>query len=207
MIFYYHPIASFCWKVLIGLYERDVAFTKATVDLGNDAEREAFLKLSPLGKMPALLDGDRVVLETTIILEYLERRHPGLFPSDPDRLLECRALDRFYDGYVQGPMQKIVGDKLRPEDKRDPFGVAEAHAQLDAAYAVVEKQMHGRTWALGDDFSLADCAAAPALYYADRVHPLAKHTLLAAYLDRLHARPSFARVFEEAKPLMHLFPG
>jgi glutathione S-transferase len=207
MILYYHPIASFCWKVLIGLYERDLDFTRASVDLASDAERAAFLKLSPLGKMPALVDGDRVVLETTIILEYLERRHPGLFPSDPDRLLECRALDRFYDAYVQGPMQKIVGDKLRPEDKRDAYGVAEARAQLDAAYAVADEQMHGRTWALGDDFSLADCAAAPALYYADRVHPLASHATLAAYRDRLHARPSFARVFEEAKPLMHLFPG
>ncbi|MBX3228667.1 MAG: glutathione S-transferase family protein [Labilithrix sp.] len=198
---HYHPIASFCWKVLIGLYELDVPFEKHVVDLADPDAKAAFTKLSPMGKMPALVDGDRVVLESTILLEHvdLERR---LVQS-----LECRALDRFYDFYVHAPMQKVVFDELRPAAARDPYGVAEARAQLETAYRVADERMRGRTWACGDDFTLADCAAAPALYYADRVHALGAHDALAAYLERLRARPSFARVLDEAAPLMHLFEG
>jgi len=210
---HFHPLSSYCHKVLVGLYEHGVSFEKKIVDLSDEASRAAFLKLSPMGKMPALRDDarDETVLESSIILEYVDRHHAGearLVPADPDRARECRFRDRFYDLYVQGPMQAIVGDKLRPEGQRDPFGVDQSRAQLATACAVADAQMRGRTWALGDAFTMADCAAAPALFYASKVAPFGDaRPHLAAYLDRLMARPSFARVLEEAKPYWSLFPG
>jgi glutathione S-transferase len=210
---YQHPLASFCWKVLIALYENGTPFEARLVDLGNEAERAAFLKLTPLGKMPVLRDEarDRTIPETSIIIEYLDTHYPGpkrLIPAEPELALRTRLSDRFFDLYVQEPMQKIVGDELRPEGKRDPHGVAQARAALRSAYAFLEQEMATRRWAMGDDFTLADCAAAPALFYADKVVAIGEERPnTAAYLSRLMARPSFARVLEEAKPYFHMFPG
>jgi glutathione S-transferase len=210
---YYHPLASYCWKVLIALYENETPFEPRLVDLGNPQEREAFLKLSPLGKFPVLQDeqAGRVVPESTIIIEYLSIRYPGpseLLPRDPDLALEVRLQDRFFDQQVHEPMQKHVLDKLRPEAERDPYGVAQAHTQLDQAYSLLEQTLAGREWAAGGTFSMADCAASPALYYANWVHPLtAQYPRTSAYLKRLQARPSFARVLREAEPYFKMFPG
>ncbi len=208
---YFHPLASYCWKVLIALYENATPFEPRLVDLGNPKERQAFYELAPLGKFPVLQDQDRVISESTIILEYLTTRHPGamqLVPADPVAALQVRWLDRFFDLHVHEPMQKHVGDKLRPADKRDPFGVEQAHAQLDKSYAFLDQALAHRTWAAGDSFSIADCSAAPALYYANLVHPLgAAHPVLSQYLERLKARPSFARVLVEAEPYFVHFPG
>jgi glutathione S-transferase len=210
---YYHPLASYCWKVLVALYENETPFEPRLVDLGNPEERDAFFKLAPLGKFPVLQDAKtgRVVPESTIIIEYLATRYPGkteLVPRDPDRALEARLQDRFFDQQIHEAMQKHVGDKLRPESSRDPYGVAQAHAQLDRAYGFLEQTLAGRAWAGGNDFSIADCAAAPALYYANLVHPLTEqHPRTTAYLTRLQARPSFARVLREAEPYFEMFPG
>ncbi len=208
---YFHPLASYCWKVLIALYENETPFEPRLVDLGDAAQREAFLKLAPLGKFPVLQDQDRAISESTIILEYLATRHPGrtpLLPADPVTALQVRWLDRFFDLQVHEAMQKHVGDKLRPADKRDPFGVEQAHTQLESSYAFLDQALATRTWAAGDSFSLADCAAAPALYYANLVHPLGHtHPRVSAYLERLKARPSFARVLVEAQPYFAMFPG
>jgi glutathione S-transferase len=210
---HYHPLSSFCQKVLIGLYELDVPFEPRFVDLGNEASRAAFLKVWPLGKFPVLHDAanDRTLPESTIILEYLDRHYAGkarLLPADADRALACRLRDRFYDLYIHLPMQKIVGDRLRPEGRRDPFGVDQAKAQLRTAYAIADDQVRGGTWATGDAFGMADCAAGPALFYASKVFPIdPSYVHLASYFARLIARPSFARVIEEAKPYWHLFPG
>lgn len=211
LVLHYHPLSSFCMKVLVGLYELDIPFTKVIVDLGDERKRREFLQLSPLGKIPTLEDARRreVVLETSTILEYIDRHYAtgrSLLPTDVDLARECRFYDRFFDTYLQLPMQKIVGDRLRPEAKRDAFGVEEAKRQLTTAYAMAEQRLRGRTWALGGDFSLADCAAAPALFYADKVVPLGRYEGIAAYLDRLRTRGSFARVLEEAKPYEHSFP-
>jgi glutathione S-transferase len=128
-------------------------------------------------------------------------------PADVDRAWQTRMWDRFYDHYVQEPMQKIVADRLRPEGKTDTYGVELAKAQLQRAYGVTEREMESKSWAIGDDLTLADCAAAPALFYANTVVPFAEtHKNLAAYLDRLMTRPSFARVLEEAQPYFNLFP-
>jgi len=210
---YYHPLASYCWKALIALYEAGLPFEKRVVDLGDPTQRAAFLELTPIGKFPLLRDGEsgRCIPESSILIEYLALRAPSaaqLFPSSPELLLEVRARDRFFDLYVMEPMTKIVDDKLRPENERDPRGVANAHARLDTAYAIAERFLRGSGWAVGNDFSLADCAAAPALFYADKVHPISSASPRArAYLERLEARSSFARVLREAEPFMSMFPG
>lgn len=208
-----HPLASFCWKVLIGLYENETPFDNVLVDLGDPAARAAFLRLSPLGKMPALSDAARgeTVLETTIILDYLDAYYPGAVrftPQAPDLARRARFWDRFFDNYVQAPMQKVIADRIRPEGAaKDPYGVQEAYGQLAAACDHLERQWaDGRDWMCGD-FGLADCAAMPALFYADKVQALAERwPLCLAYLERLKARPSVQRVLAEAEPYFHMFP-
>lgn len=209
---HFHPLASFCWKPLIAFYENDTPFTPVIVDLGDEQSRAAFLKISPTGKMPALRDDARdcTVLESTIVIEYLTAHYPGpveLIPRDVDLAIKVRQADRFYDFYVQEPMQKIVADRLRPGDKTDPFGVEQARAQLRNSYAIIEQDMQSRTWALGEAFTMADCAASPALFYANKVEPFGEnYPAMKRYHDRLLARPSFARVVKEAQPYFHLFP-
>lgn len=213
LILHYHPLASFCWKVLIALYENDIAFTPKLVDPGDPESRASFAALWPLAKMPVLEDRARgaVVPETSIIIEYLDRHYPGpvrFVPEDPDRAREARLWDRIFDTYVQAPMQKIVIDRIRPDGQHDPFGVEEARTLLTTAMAMVDRDMAGRRWAIGADFTLADCAAAPALFYADKVMPLAAtYPDAFALLERLKARPSFARVLAEAEPYFQYFPA
>jgi len=207
-----HPLASYCWKVLIALYENDTPFEAHLVDLSDPQVVAAFRALWPTAKMPLLVDKarDRTVPETSIIIEYLQAAYPGpvrFIPDDPEAALRVRLLDRLFDNYVQESMQKIVGDRIRPAGAKDPHGVAHARSQLAMAYDLLEGQLAGRTWAAGEAFSLADCAAAPALFYANKVAPLgAAHPVVSAYLDRLLARPSFARVLQEAEPYFAMFP-
>jgi glutathione S-transferase len=209
---YFHPLASFCHKALIALYENRIPFESIIVDLGDEASGAAFRAVWPMAKMPVLRDEarNRTVAESTIIIEFLDAHYPGptrFLPTDVDRAWQTRMWDRFYDHYVQEPMQKIVGDRLRPEGNADAYGVELAKAQLQKAYGVMEPEMESKPWAIGADFTLADCAAAPALFYANTVVPFAEtHKNLGAYLDRLMTRPSFARVLEEAQPYFNLFP-
>ena len=209
---YFHPLSSYCQKALIGLYELEVPFAKQIVDLRDEAERAAFQKLWPLAKFPVLHDKmrDEVVPESSSILEYVELHYAQgrrLIPREPERALTCRLRDAFYDLYVNTPMSKIVTDKLRPADQHDTLGVQSAITQLETAYGIAEDWLQGQPWAVNDSFTLADCAAAPALFYADRVLPIGGHAQLAAYFARLRERPSFARVIEEARPYWSLFPG
>ena len=209
---HFHPLASYCHKVLIALYENDTPFTPNMVDLSNESERAALLKLWPIGKFPVLSDEARnqTVPESTVIIEYLDRYYPGrtqFFSADADRAWQTRLRDRFYDLYVHEPMQKIVGDRMRPEGKKDPHGVEEARARLRTSYGMIDDEMATRTWAMGEAFSLADCAAAPALFYANEVMPFGdSHQNVAAYFGRLKARPSCARVLKEAEPYFVMFP-
>ncbi|MGY4567475.1 glutathione S-transferase family protein [Bradyrhizobium pachyrhizi] len=213
---HYHPLSSFCWKALIALYENGTPFTPNMVNLGDPAERAALLALSPIGRFPVLRDEmrDETVPESSIVIEYLDRHYPGavrLIPEDPDLALQTRLRDRFLDLYVHLPMQKVVGDRLRPADSKDPHGVAEARAQLRTSYAILDQQLDPRRvhggWMMGEHFSLADCAAAPTMFYGNKVEPFGDgHRHLAAYLERLMARPSFARVLKEAEPYFGMFP-
>jgi glutathione S-transferase len=210
---YFHPLASFCWKALIALYENDTAFEPHIVDLGEETSRTEFFKLWPIGKFPVLRDEAKglTIPESSVIIEYLASHYPGrvqLVPNDADLAREVRLRDRIFDLYIHEPMQRIVGDRLRPADRKDPFGVDEARARLRTALDLIDNDMASRTWAAGDAFSMADCAAAPALFYSNQVMPFGNtHPNVTRYLDRLMARPSFARVVEEAKPYFALFPS
>ena len=209
---YFHPLASFCHKVLIPLYENDTPFEPVVVDLGDPASTAAFRAVWPMAKMPALRDDARghTAAESTIVIEYLNAHYPGrvrFVPDDPDAAWKTRLWDRVFDHYVMLPMQQIVGDRLRPEDKRDPFGVEQAKEQLRGVYPTIERELGSRPWIMGDAFTLADCAAAPALFYANILVPFDPgQKALIGYLDRLMTRPSFARVLQEAKPYFRFFP-
>jgi glutathione S-transferase len=209
---HYHPLASYCWKVLIALYEADIAFEPHFLDLGDEQVRAEFLKLTPLGKMPVLVDeaAGKGYPESSVIIEYLAMKYPAaakLLPQDRDLALRVRLSDRFYDIYVHERMQKIVLDRLRPEGFRDPYGVEVARGELESALQLVDRDMASGGWATGLTFTMADCSAAPALYYANQVAPFGEaHPGAARYLDRLMARPSFQRVLLEAEPYAENFP-
>lgn len=205
-----HPFSSYSQKVLIALYENSTAFEYRMLSPEHPDNLAEFGERWPLARFPLLVDGDRQVEETSIIIEYLQRRHPGpavLLPSDPGAALAIRRMDRLFDLYVSTPMQKIVLDALRPEPDRDAFGVERARQRLDIAYARLDAELAGRRWACGDDFTMADCAAAPALFYADWVRPIDGALVhLRGYRARLLARPSVARAVDEARPYRGLFP-
>ena len=208
---HFHPLSSFCWKVLIALYENDIPFTPNSVNLGDPAERAALLQLWGIGKFPVLRDEARnqTVPESSIIIEYLDRHYPGrtrFIPEDPEHAWQTRLRDRFYDLYVHLPMQKVMGDRLRPADSKDPHGVEEARAQLRTSYGMIEQQMSDGGWAMGEAFSLADCAALPSLFYGNMVEPSGDNKNVTAYLERLKARPSVARVMSEAEPYFKMVP-
>ena len=209
---YFHPLSSFCQKVLVALYENDTPFEPRIVDLGNATESANFKKVWPIGKFPVLRDDalGHTIPESSVIIEYLGKHYPGrtrLVPADADLAWQTRLRDRFYDLYVDVNVGKIVTDKLRPAGQNDPFGVQQAKAQLQTAYDIIDREMGTRSWANGDAFSMADCAAAPAMFYANMVLPYgAMHKNAAAYLDRLMQRPSFARAVKEAQPYLELMP-
>jgi glutathione S-transferase len=209
---YFHPLASFCQKVLVALYENDTPFVPHIVDLADAAASAELRKLWPIGKFPVLRDDARdcTIPESSIIIEYLAQHYPGrtqLVPLDTELARETRLRDRFYDLYVQEPMQKVVADRLRPAGKKDPHGVELAKAQLMTSYRMIDDEMVTKAWAMGEAFSMADCAAAPSLFYANLVLPFGDgHKNVARYFDRLMQRPSFARAVEEAKPYFAMFP-
>jgi len=206
---YAHPFSSYCQKVLIALYENDLPFEFRML-AGDEQAAAEHAALWPLKRMPVLVDGGRTVVEASIIIEHLGLRHAGpvrLIPGDPGAALEVRMMDRFFDNYVMTPMQKIVTDSLRAAEHRDRHGVTEARQLLETAYTWLDDRMTGREWAADGSFSLADCAAAPALFYADWAHPIDQaFSNLLAYRRRLLARPSFARAVDEARPYRPFFP-
>lgn len=209
-ILYAHPFSSYCQKALIALYENATAFSYRVLGPEDAAAGEAWARLWPLKRMPVLSDNGRTIVEATSIIEYLQMRHPGpvpLIPAQDDAALEARTMDRVFDNYVMTPMQTIVLDHLRPRDQRDPFGVGRAHEMLETAYGWIDGVLADRAWAAGNTFTLADCAAAPALFYADWVHEIApSFGHLRGYRARLLARPSFARAVDEARPYRAYFP-
>ncbi len=203
-----HPFSSYCQKVLIALYENATPFAYRTLE--GEAAMADLKALWPLGRFPLLVDDGHAVAEASIIVEHLGLHHPGpveLVPRKAVAALPVRAMDRVFDNYVSTPLQKIVFDAMCSEADRDPHGVTEARRMLDTAYAWLDKALTGRQWAVGDNFSLADCSAAPALFYADWTHPIAAaHQQLKAYRKRLLTRPSFARAVDEARPYRSYFP-
>jgi glutathione S-transferase len=207
---YAHPFSSYCQKALIALYENSTPFEFRLLAHDDPQIMAEFAELWPIKRFPVLVDGERMVTEASIIIEYLGLYYPGpvaLVPADARAALDVRSMDRFFDNYISTPQQKIVLDSLRTEAERDTRGVTEARAMLDTAYAWLDKTMAQREWAAGDTFSLADCAAAPALFYADWSHAIdPAFARVRAYRERLLARPSFARAVDEARPYRPLFP-
>jgi glutathione S-transferase len=209
---HYHPFSSFCQKVLVALYERAIPFEAVIVDFSDPEQKAAFERLWPIGKFPVLRDEERGVTipESSLIVEYLDQMRPGpppLVPADPDSALKTRQWDRFFDHYVEVPLQKVVGDTFRPDGAHDPHGVEEARALLRRAYDLLEDELDpGRDWVAGDAFTLADCGAGPALFYAYMVEPFAGRPGLEAYYARLRARRSFTRAVDEARPFRPFFP-
>jgi glutathione S-transferase len=206
-----HPFSSYCQKALVALYENDIAFDYRVVDPKHPDNQAELARRWPMRKFPVLVDGDATVFEASIIIEHLQLHHPGpvrLVPADAETALHVRLLDRFFDNYVSTPQQKVVFDAIRAPDARDPHGVADARAMLGTAYAWLEQHLaDGREWATGGDFTLADCGAAPFLFYADWTHAIdAKFERVWAYRRRLLARPSVARCVDEARPFRKYFP-
>lgn len=207
---YYHPFSSYSQKALIACYEHGIRFEPRLLEGPDSPAGRELADLWPLQRFPVLVDGPQVVMEASCVIEYLDLQQPSsqrLIPSDPQVALEVRLLDRVFDNYVMTPMQKIVFDALRPPDARDAAGVRDARQMLDTSYAWLQQRLAGRAWAGGDRFSLADCAAAPALFYADWVHPIPDTLDVVCRLrQRLLQRPSFARAVDEARPYRGLFP-
>ena len=206
-----HPLASYCWKALIALYEVNAPFRVEMIE-GRPADNEKLRRLWPIAKMPVLHDAARgdVVPEASIIIEYLQQHYPAptsLIPHDPGLQLQVRLWDRFFDLYVHTPLQKLVNDRLRPPGQQDSTGATEARATLGGAYALLEERMKSRDWVAGDSFTMADCAALPALFYCAAAQPFSpSHPHLTGYLERLLTRPSVQRVIDGARPYFHLFP-
>lgn len=204
---YAHPFSSYSQKVLVALYENGTAFEYRSLE--EPGANEELASLWPMRRFPVLVDQGRTILEASCIVEYLDLHHPGparMVPADPMAAMEVRMLDRVFDNYVSTPQQKVVLDKLRPEGRQDDHGVHEATAMLETTYAWLDRRMAGREWVAGT-FSLADCAAAPFLFYADWTHPIdPAFANVHAYRARLLARPSFARAVDEARPYRGYFP-
>ena len=207
---YAHPLSSYCWKVLIALYESSISFKSVMVNLGDPVERAEYLKLSPFGKIPAMRDGERTILETTIMIEYLAMtfaQAASLVPTAPEAGLKVRALDRFFDLYLNSQLGKVANDRLRPASQKDAIGLEAAMNDLHTAICILEADMAHGAWAAGEVFTMADCAAAPALYYVNRLIPYDQgYPNTARYLERLMKRPSVARTIKEAGPYLHLAP-
>nr|WP_294545107.1 glutathione S-transferase family protein [uncultured Rhodopila sp.] len=205
-----HPFSSYTMKALIALYENETPFDFRMLGPDHPENGAELARRWPMGKFPLLVDGGTTVFETGAIIEHLAAFHPGpvaLIPADATAAVPVRMLDRVFDNYVMTPMQAIVADALRPEEARDPYGVAKARGALDTIYAWLDQALAGRPWAAGDAFTLADAAAAPSLFCADWVHPVGEdRAVVKAYRARLLARPSFARCIDEARPYRGFFP-
>ncbi len=209
--FHFHPLSSYCHKALIALYENETAFEPVVLNLMAPEVRAAFRKISPFGKMPALEDTGRghVVNEATTVIEYLDEHYRGatrFIPADADQAWQIRMWDRFFDNYLHDSMQRTVGDSLRADGSRDPYTVEQCKKRIFEFYGILERHMENRDW-IGAQFSLADCAAAPALFYANTIYPLGRdYPHARAYLSRLMERPSYARALAEAEPFFHFYP-
>ena len=208
LVLYSHPFSSYCQKVLIALWENELSFVYRHLEEPSATEERA--ALWPLGRFPVLVDDGRTVVESSIIIEHLDIHHAGpvrLLPDDRTAALEVRFMDRFFDNYVMTAMQRPVFEALSADAARKAEAMADARKALDTAYAWLETRLHGRAWAAGADFTMADCAAAPSLFYADWVHQIGvEYPRVRAYRARLLSRPSFARAVNEARPYRSNFP-
>lgn len=207
---YGHPLAAFYWKVLIALYERGTPFEFLMVDADHADNLAAVRQLTPTGQFPVLVDGARAVIESAAIIDYLDLHHgdaPPIIPEDRRVAIEARQVDGVFDDYVQAPLTRMVLNAIRAPENRDPLAESEAKAALDKSYQWLDRWFTGRLWAAGGAFSIADCAGAPALFYAHWGYAIPRSLrALHDYRARLMKRPSVARVIDEARPWRDFFP-
>ncbi|WP_091738519.1 glutathione S-transferase family protein [Phenylobacterium immobile] len=210
LVIYGHRFSSYTQKALIALYENATPFELRGLGPDQPEHTSEWLARWPFAKMPVLVDGERDVVETSVIIEYLQLCHPGavrFVPDDPMAALSVRFLDRFFDLHVMNAAQHAVDGALTGDPVKRRDGLTMSIEKLERAYAWLEGALEGRTWAAGEDFTLADCAAAPSLFYADWVHPIDEaYPTVSAYRARLLARPSYARAVEEARDFRPYFP-
>ncbi|GAA3997700.1 glutathione S-transferase family protein [Sphingomonas humi] len=202
---YGHEFSSYTWKALIPLWANDTPFDFRSVE----QHGEEFAALAPFGQFPLLVDDSEVVAESSLIIEYLDRRHPGpnRWIPDGDEGLRVRFLDRVFDQRIMDTAQVAVANALRPADHKDPYGVEQGMKRLRRNYDWLEGQLGEGGWAAGDSFTMADCAAAPALFYADWIEPIGPdRPRLAAYRARLLAHRAVSRAVEQARSFRHYFP-
>ena len=207
MKLYYNPISSYAQKVLIALYEKNIAFTPMVVNLMDPASRAEYEKVYPIGKVPCLVEDDgRVLPESSAIVEYLDNKFPDnpprMIPQDSNAAIEARRWTIFADGYLNDSMQKILFDGMRPADKRDAMGVEAARKLIGRAYGMLDRHLAGKSYVVGNSLSIADCAAVPSLFYLRKVAPFDSHRNIASYFGRMLERPSYARAVKEAEPIL-----
>lgn len=210
LVLYGHRFSSYTQKAIIALYENDTPFEFREIGPDTPDNIAEWQRRWPLGKFPLLVDGDRQFVETSIIIEYLQLAYPGpvrLLPADPMAALDVRFLDRFFDLHVMDAMQVAVSAAIGQVPMKSEDGLALATQRLERAYAWLEDHLAGRTWTAGEDYTLADCAASPSLFYADWTYRIPEtYPQLRAYRARLLARPSFARAVDEARYFRPNFP-
>lgn len=207
---YYNPISSYSQKTLMGLYEKEVSFTPIMVNLMDSAARQEYLSVNPWGKVPTMIcvDEDRTLPESSIILEFVDQRFSTgtrLFPVDPDQCRRARLFDRMSDFYLNDPAVTIFLDQIRAPEAKNPAAVARAKQTLETSVRVLNEHFATRTWALGEEFSIADVAATPALFYMQQVYPFSDFPNLVSYANRLISRPSYQKVLAEALPVLQQF--
>jgi glutathione S-transferase len=208
MKLHYHPLSTYSQKTLIALYEKNAEFTREIIELFDPAIAATYRKFYPYGKVPVLVDGDRFIPESSIIIEYLETSYDGgtrLIPKDPEHARRARFHDRMADLYVNDCMATIFFDGQKPEAAREPARVAQAKETLDISYKHLDEHLAKRTWLVGEQFSIADCALTAPLGYLRKVHPFASYPNITTYWSRVSERPSVKRVLDEAQPFLARF--
>ena len=206
---YGHPFSSYTWKALIALYEHDLPFDFHLLEPSHPDNLAFVARHQPAGQMPVLDHDGRIVIESNAVVEYVDliSGTPRLLPRDPLAAIEVRQMADVFDDYVMDTAQPVVSNALRPEAERNPADVRDAGKRLLRNYAWLDRWLAGREWAAGETFSLADIAAAPALFYADWIQRIPEaHTALKDYRTRLLARPSVERAVDEARPYRPYFP-
>ena len=209
LIFYGHPFSSYTWKALIALYENGVDFDYRVIGPDAPTHGEELKAHWPVGQFPLLVADGVPYFESSIIIEYLDHLvpEPRLIPADFGAALKVRFFDRIFDNHVMGRMQAVVADAIRGPENHVATIVEQSQAALETVYGWLDKELAGGGWATPHGFTLADCAAAPSLFYADWVHQIPeRYENLRAYRARLLAHPAVSRCVEDARPYRAYFP-
>lgn len=206
MKLYYHPISTYSQKVLIALYEKGLEFEAETVQLMDPEDRASYLEVYPMGKIPCLIDDGNMIPESSIIIEYIDdMADPKLIKGDAAQTRKIRFKDRMFDLYLNNNVATLLFQSLKTQADQDQELIEKARFQINTMYMFMEHEFGNQDYANGNEFLMGDCAAAPALNYAQKTAPFDEHKNICAYWDRLTARPSVQRMQQEAAPAIAAF--